>query len=113
MDLSNGITKLLKDKNTKKLFTNLEKIVAEQKKNVFLTKGAIHYLTKKEYDFSKNIVNKMSLCNKKSIHQMIHRSEFKRQQAPPVIVLRPNSLSLGRKTPITACYASAFSYKDI
>ena len=71
------------------------------------------YLTKKEYDFSKNIVNKMSLCNKKSIHQMIHRSEFKRQQAPPVIVLRPNSLSLGRKTPITACYASAFSYKDI
>ena len=39
----NTITKLLKDKNTKKLFTNLEKIANEQKNNVFLTKGTKPY----------------------------------------------------------------------
>lgn len=38
------------------------------------------------------------------VQQLIHRSEYKRRQAPPVIRLRPRAFGSGRQMPIAAVY---------
>ena len=39
------------------------------------------------------------------VQRLIHRSEYKRRQAPPMLRLRPRAFGTGRQMPIAAHYA--------
>ena len=67
-------------------------------------------LSTREYEAAKGFVAQLSLTEEgratvARVQRLIHRSEYKRRQAPPMLRLRPRAFGTGRQMPIAAHYA--------
>ena len=66
-------------------------------------------LSTREYEAAKGFVAQLSLTEEgratvARVQRLIHRSEYKRRQAPPMLRLRPRAFGTGRQMPIAAYY---------
>ena len=66
-------------------------------------------LSSREYEAAKGFVAELSLTEAgratvERVRRLIHRSEYKRRQAPPMLRMRPRAFGTGRQMPIAAHY---------
>ncbi|MEG0114781.1 MAG: NAD(+) synthase, partial [Comamonas sp.] len=66
-------------------------------------------LSTQEYDAARLFVEQLTQTETgrqmlAKVQRMVHRSEYKRRQAPPILRLRPRAFGTGRQMPIAAYY---------
>ena len=66
-------------------------------------------LSKKEINHLKSVISKISIKKQRRIYHLIELNEFKRKQAPQILIIHNRPFGIGRRVPVTSAFQKNFA----